>query len=87
MDYGALSSGLLTGLREGVEAALIVAIICAYLARTGNRQHFSKVFAGAGAALAISAVLGVVLFVSVGSFARPGSSSSRPSRSWPPRRS
>jgi len=71
MDYGALSSGLLTGLREGVEAALIVAIICAYLARTGNRQHFSKVFAGAGSAIAVSAVLGVVLFVSVGELPAP----------------
>ena len=29
MDFGALSSGLLTGLREGVEAALIIAFICA----------------------------------------------------------
>ena len=40
MDVGALTSGLLTGLREGVEAALIVAIICAYLAKTGNRDQF-----------------------------------------------
>ena len=33
LDVGAFTSGLLTGLREGVEAALIVAIIGAYLAR------------------------------------------------------
>jgi high-affinity iron transporter len=71
MDLGALSSGLLTGLREGVEAALIVAIICAYLARTGNRQHFPTVFAGAIAAIAVSVVLGVVLFVSVGELPAP----------------
>jgi high-affinity iron transporter len=71
MDLGALSSGLLTGLREGVEAALIVAIICAYLARTGNRQHFPKVFAGAGAAIALSVVLGAVLFISVGELPAP----------------
>ena len=38
MDVGAFTSGLLTGLREGVEAALIVAIICAYLAKTGNAR-------------------------------------------------
>ena len=71
MDLGALSSGLLTGLREGVEAALIVSIILAYLARTGNRQHFSTIFWGAGIAIAISAALGIALFVSVGSFEEP----------------
>ena len=51
MDLGAFSTGLLTGLREGVEAALIIAIICAYLAKTGNRDKFPMVFAGAGAAI------------------------------------
>ena len=71
MDVGAFTSGLLTGLREGVEAALIVAIICAYLAKTGNRQYFGTVFVGAGLALGLSAILGIVLFVSVGSFEEP----------------
>ncbi len=71
MDLGALSSGLLTGLREGVEAALIIAIICAYLVKTGNRQQFPKVFAGAGSAIALSAILGIVLFVSVGGLEEP----------------
>jgi high-affinity iron transporter len=71
MDVGALSSGLLTGLREGVEAALIVAIICAYLAKTGNRRHFPNVFAGAGLAIALSVVLGVLLFVTVGGLEEP----------------
>jgi high-affinity iron transporter len=71
MDLGALSSGLLTGLREGVEAALIVAIICAYLAKTGNRRHFPTVFAGAGLAIALSVVLGVILFVTVGGLEEP----------------
>jgi high-affinity iron transporter len=71
MDLGALSSGLLTGLREGVEAALIIAIICAYLAKTGNRRHFPTVFAGAGLAIALSVVLGVLLFVTVGGLDEP----------------
>jgi high-affinity iron transporter len=71
MDLGALSSGLLTGLREGVEAALIVAIICAYLARTGNRNRFSRVFAGAGSAVALSALFGVLLSWSVGELPSP----------------
>ncbi|MGH2474434.1 MAG: FTR1 family protein, partial [Candidatus Limnocylindrales bacterium] len=71
MDLGALSSGILTGLREGVEAALIVAIICAYLAKTGNRRHFPKIFGGAGLAIAVSILLGVVLYVSVGGLQEP----------------
>jgi high-affinity iron transporter len=71
MDYGAFTSGLLTGLREGVEAALIVAIICAYLAKTGNARYFSRVFLGAGIAIGLSAVLGIVLFQTVGSFEEP----------------
>lgn len=71
MDLGGFSSGALTGLREGVEAALIVSIICAYLARTGHRSQFPKVFLGAGLAAALSAVLGVGLYVTVGSFQEP----------------
>ena len=43
MDFGFLTTGLLTGLREGVEAALIVSIILAYLARTGNQRHFARI--------------------------------------------
>lgn len=71
MDFGALSSGLLTGLREGVEAALIIAIIGAYLAKTGNRRHFPTVFVGAGLAIALSVVLGIGLFVTVGGLQEP----------------
>jgi len=71
MDVGALLSGLLTGLREGVEAALIVSIICAYLAKTGNRQAFPTIFWGTGLAIGASALLGVALFVTVGSFEEP----------------
>jgi high-affinity iron transporter len=71
MDVGAFTSGLLTGLREGVEAALIVAIICAYLAKTGNARFFPNVFLGAGLAVVLSAVLGLALYVTVGSFQEP----------------
>jgi high-affinity iron transporter len=71
LDVGAFTSGLLTGLREGVEAALIVAIICAYLAKTGNARYFPRVFVGAGLALGLSALLGIVLFQTVGSFEEP----------------
>src|SRR6476620_590490 len=71
MDVGAFTSGLRAGLREGVEAALIVAIICAYLAKTGNARYFPRVFLGAGLALGLSALLGIILFQTVGSFQEP----------------
>jgi len=70
-DVGAFTSGLLTGLREGVEAALIVAIICAYLARTGNARHFRKIGIGVGSAVATSVVLGAALFLTLGGLEEP----------------
>ena len=60
MDVAALTSGLVTGLREGVEAALIIAIICAYLAKTGNRSQFLLVFLGAGTAIGGFAAVGAI---------------------------
>jgi high-affinity iron transporter len=71
VDVGALTTGLLTGLREGVEASLIIGIILAYLAKTGNGHHFGKIWAGAAAALAISTALGIILFVTLGRFQEP----------------
>ena len=71
MDFGFLTTGLLTGLREGVEAALIVSIILAYLANTGNQRHFGKIWLGAIAAIAVSVVMGLVLFVTIGGLEEP----------------
>lgn len=71
MDFGSFSSGLLTGLREGVEAALIVSIILAYLAKTGNARHFGKIWTGTGAAIAVSLLVGLVLFATVRGFPEP----------------
>ena len=71
MDLGAFSSGLLTGLREGVEAALIIAIIAAYLAKTGNRRYVARVFVGAGSAIGLSAFLGLGLYLTVGGLRAP----------------
>jgi high-affinity iron transporter len=71
VDLGGLTTGFLTGLREGVEAALIVSIVLAYLARTGNARHFSKIWLGTGAALLASAAIGLALFVTVRGFEEP----------------
>jgi high-affinity iron transporter len=71
VDVGSFTSGLLTGLREGVEAALIVSIILAYLARTGNRRHFGKIWAGTAAAVVVSFAAGLGLFVTIGGLESP----------------
>ena len=70
-DIGAFTSGLLTGLREGVEAALIVSIVCAYLARTGNARHLGRIGLGVAAAVAASAALGLVIFATLGELQTP----------------
>jgi high-affinity iron transporter len=66
LDFGSFTTGLVTGLREGVEAALIVSIILAYLAKTGNRRHFGRIWLGTGAAIAVSVLGGGVLWMSIG---------------------
>ena len=71
MDLGSYTSGLLTGLREGVEAALIVSIVLAYLTRTGHGDQAGRVWLGAGLAAGLSLVIGIVLFNTVGAFEEP----------------
>jgi high-affinity iron transporter len=71
LNLGFLSAGLLTGLREGVEAALIVSIVLAYLARTGNSRHFGKIWLGVAAAAGVSLVVGIALFATIGEFGEP----------------
>ncbi len=71
MDIGALISGALIGLREGVEAALIVAIVLAYLVRTGNGRQAPKIWFGTAGAIVVSIVVGGALFVTVGALEAP----------------
>lgn len=71
MDVGFLTTGLLTGLREGVEAALIVSIILAYLARTGNGRHFGRIWLGTAGALVLAAAVGAVLWITIGGLSSP----------------
>ena len=85
-----LAAGLI-GLREGIEAALIIGIVMGYLAKIGQRQQMRVAVAGAGAALLLSVLLavgilgvwtgamtgaGVILFVVMGAATRGGQLSS-----------
>jgi high-affinity iron transporter len=72
LDFGSFSTGLLTGLREGVEAALIVTIILAYLGRTGNRRHFGPIWLGTGIAVLLSAAVGALLWITIHELPAPG---------------
>jgi high-affinity iron transporter len=53
-------------LREGFEATLIVGLILAYLAKTGQREQASAVWWGVAAAAVTSFAIGATLFLSVG---------------------
>ena len=54
-------------LREGFEAALIVSLILAYLAKTGRlAEHGRSVWLGIAAGVAASVSIGAILFVSAG---------------------
>jgi high-affinity iron transporter len=53
-------------LREGLEGALIVAIVLAYLRKLGRRDQFASIWLGTAGAVGISVGVGVGLFVTVG---------------------
>jgi high-affinity iron transporter len=52
-------------LREGLEAALIVGIVSAYVVKIGRRDALPKIMLGVGAALAISVGIGVVVTLTI----------------------
>ncbi|MBB2987528.1 iron uptake transporter permease EfeU [Terracoccus luteus] len=56
-----LVSNALIGLREGLEAALVVVILVAFLVKTDRRWALRHVWTGVGAAVALAVVLGAVL--------------------------
>lgn len=67
MHYGAL----LITLREGIEAALIVAIILTYLRQINQREGSKQVWYGVGLAVVLSVVAGILLEVVGSGFEYP----------------
>ena len=59
-------SALLITFREGLEAALIIGIILAYLNNTGNRDRSKHVWIGTALAVFVSLVVGAVIYFSAG---------------------
>ncbi|QZY52162.1 iron uptake transporter permease EfeU [Leucobacter tenebrionis] len=52
---------LLIGLREGLEAALVVSVLLAYVKKLGRRDAALKIWLGVAAAILLSLVIGAVL--------------------------
>lgn len=54
-------ANFLIGLREGLEAVLIVVLLLAYLGKTGRTHLVPRVMAGVGVAIAVSLAFGALL--------------------------
>lgn len=61
-----MAGSFLITLREGLEAALIVGIILAYLAKTGNRGKFGVIWIGVGLSVLMSVLVGAAIFLTAG---------------------
>jgi high-affinity iron transporter len=57
-----MGAAFVIALREGIEAALIVSIVLAYLKQLGRSDRSHLVWWGTGLAVALSAILGTIIF-------------------------
>lgn len=58
-------ANLLIGFREGLEAALIVSILIAYLVKTNRKAEIGKVWLGTGSAVLVAVAAGLALSLAV----------------------
>jgi FTR1 family protein len=56
-----MTANFLIGLREGLEATLIVVLLMAYLTKSGRRSLLPRLWAGVGMAVAVSVGFGALL--------------------------
>ena len=61
-----MGAAFLITLREGIEAALVISIILAYLSGIGRRDRLGTVWAGVGVAATVSLMAGGLIFSTAG---------------------
>jgi high-affinity iron transporter len=66
--WGAFVESLIIIVREGFEAILVLGAIVAFLIKTGNRARLRDIWWGAGAGLAASALLAVLMRTALSAF-------------------
>src|SRR5438270_313914 len=59
--FAKLLPNALIGLREGLEASLVVSILIAYLVKSGRRHQLRPIWVGTGIAIGISLAAGALL--------------------------
>lgn len=63
-----MGSSLLITLREGLEIALVLAIIVAYLRKTGRGDRLGSIWSGSAAAAVVCVITGFIFYKAVGEF-------------------